>query len=443
MYLSQTEYKHQPQGSEAESPQEVAETRPRRQSALKRAAYWTVVLGVCVFLAWHILALGIAEYYAEKDPGKALVWDAQHPVALRNQAARVLESAPDQANRLLQQALRQNPADARAYVMLAWLREQAGKTESARQLIERASILGPRQWLVQMDIAAFWARQQRLDLAVQGWNIALQMRGGLAKELFPMLLKIAEHPDLRQALLPLARTAPPWWSGFFVYAARNASQLETLRVLYPAQQKEDLTAQERQAFLTRLQQEGQWEEAYFTWLNALDKTSLQALGNLFNGRFELPLSNEGFGWRFSQPRGVEIKTASTYGMEGEQALQIAFFGQRVRFQHLSQPLLLAPGAYELTGKVRLDNLETAKGLQWKVYCLAPIQQEVAASGRFVGASLWRPFDLYFEVPKENCTVQLLRLELLGRAPADFEVQGSAWFDALAIERVEDNWQGRN
>lgn len=438
MYSLQTEQGRQEQGLEVEAAEAAARAEPQRRNGLKQAVHWVLLAGVGTFLAWRVLALGIAGYYAESDPEKALAWDAGHPIALRNQAARLLESAPTRASQLLRGALRQNPADARAYVMLAWLREQAGETEAAQQLMERASTLGPRQWGVQLDVAAFWLRQRHLERALESWNIALQMQGSLSKKLFPVLLKIAEQPALRQALFPLAGTATTWWPSFFVYAVANANQLETLRALYQVQREGGATARERQAFLARLQREGHWVEAYFIWLNALDAEGLEALGNLFNGRFERPLANEGFGWRFSQPRGVEIKTGSTYGIEGERALRIAFFGQRVRFHHLSQPLLLAPGAYQLAGNIRLDKLETARGLQWRVYCLAPNRQQIAASERFVGASLWHRFNVSFEVPKENCTVQLLRLELLGHAPADFEAQGSAWFDSLTIRRIEGN-----
>jgi hypothetical protein len=396
------------------------------------------MLGVGTILAWRILILGMAEYYATESPEKALAWDTQYPLALRNQAAYLLESAPEQAEQLLRESLWQNPSDARAYAMLALLREKAEDSEAARQLMERASALGPRLWPVQLEAAAFWLRQRHLDLSVKSWDTVLQMQGVLSEEIFPTLLKIAEYPTLRQTLLSVARTSPAWWPSFFAYAAANAAQLETVRALYGASSEDSLSEQERQVFVSRLQREGQWEDAYFTWMKSLDKVEWQGStsGNLlFNGDFERPLANEGFGWHFSQPQRVEIDTASTYGVEGEQALRVAFVGQRVHFQHLFQPLLLSPGTYQLMGNVRLDNLETALGLQWIVYCLAPIQQKLAVSERFVGASFWRRFNSSFEVPKEGCNVQLLRLELLGRAPADFEAQGVAWFDSLVIEPV--------
>lgn len=433
MYLPKTEQQEPEQGL----LQQAAAVRPHDKGYFRRVARWTLVIGLGALLAWRIVVLGMAEYYAAVEPEKALAWDARHPLALRNQAVRFLDGAPEQAGRLLQESLRQNPSDARAYALLALLRERAGNRGEARQLMERASALAPRQWSVQLEIAAFWLRQRRLDLALQSWDAALQMRRSLSQELFPALLKIAEYPALRQTLLPLAQAAPPWWPAFFSYAAVNATQLETLRDLYRAERETNPTAAEQQAFVSRLQREGRWREAYFTWLNTLDEPALQGLGNLYNGHFEQPLAGGGFGWRFSRPRGVEVSTASTYGMEGERALRVAFLGQRVRFQHLSQPLLLAPGRYQMEGNIRLDNLATTQGLQWAVYCLVPRQRLLAASERFLGASLWRRFNFSFQVPKKDCTVQLLRLELQGQAPADFEARGVAWFDTLTIARLKE------
>lgn len=433
MYLPQTE--HDESGFTPSS--QTAAVEPGGKGDFRRIAHWIGVLGIGALLAWRVGVLGMAEYYAMGAPEKALAWDARYPLALRNQAEHLLARAPRQADRLLQESLWQNPADGRAYALLALLRERAGNVDAAQRFMEQASALAPRQWPVQLEIAAFWLRQRRLERAVQSWDTVLQMRGALSKEIFPALLRIAEYPTLRQTLLPLVRAAPAWWPAFFTYAAVNATHLKIVRDLYDAERETSPTEQERRAFISRLQREGRWIEGYFIWLNALDEKALQGLGNLFNGHFEQPLLDESFGWRFKQPRGVEISTASTYGMEGDRALRVAFLGQRVRFQHLSQPLLLSPGRYQMEGNLRLDNLDTAKGLQWAVYCLAPAQQQLAASEHFVGASLWRQFNFSFNVPRKECTVQLLRLELRGRAPADFEARGIAWFDTLAIARVAE------
>ncbi|KFI22573.1 hypothetical protein [Nitrosococcus oceani] len=416
---------------------------PRDRGYILRIARLIGWLVIGAILVWRIVVMGMAEYYAREAPEEALAWEARHSLALRNQGERLLAGAPERATQLLQESLWQNPADGRTYALLALLRERAGNVDAARQLMERASLLAPRLWPVQLEIAAFWLRQRELERAVQSWDTALQMQRALSKEIFPALLGIAEYPSLRPVLHPLAQSAPAWWPAFFTYAAVNTAQLETLRDLYHAAGETTATTEERRAFISRLQREGHWLEAYFTWLNALDEAALQGLGNLFNGHFEQPLSNGGFGWHFKRPRGVEINTAPTYGMEGKRALRVAFLGQRVRFQHLSQPLLLPPGRYQMEGNVRLDNLETTKGLRWVVSCLTPAQPRLAASEYFVGASLWRRFNFSFDVPKEECAAQLLRLELEGRAPADFEARGVAWFDSLAIGRITESTLARN
>jgi hypothetical protein len=441
MYLPQTEFEEDSRQEAADLPRKRPAHPPAKAaSSLRQVLRWGVLVGVGAFLVWRILVLGIADYYASSNPEQALAWDKYNPQALRKQGAHLLltEQDPKQTEYLLQEAIRQNPSDARAYALLALLREKAGEGEAAQRLMERASALGPRLWPVQLEAAAFWLRQHQLKRAVQSWDVALQMHRRLSTELFPVLLKIAERPGFHQVLFPIAGNSPAWWPSFFAYAAANAVQLETVRALYEAKEGIAPSDQERRAFLSRLQKEGQWIEAYYAWLDALDESALQALGNVFNGDFERPLSNEGFGWHFSQPRGIEIDAVPTYGAEGDQALRVVFSGQRVRFRHLYQPLLLSPGTYQLIGNARLDNLETALGLQWAVYCLAPAQQQLATSERFLGASFWHRFDFSFEVPEEACTVQLLRLELLGRAPADFEARGVAWFDSLAIERVKES-----
>jgi len=120
----------------------------------------------------------------------------------------------------------------------------------------------------------------------------------------------------------------------------------------------------------------------------------------------------------------------------ERALHVVFDGQRVRFQHVLQYLMLDPGRYQLQGRVRPDNLRTARGLRWRLYCLSfgkPDESSLLAeSTRFVGSDEWRLFTVDFTVPAKGCPAQRLRLELEGRAGLDFDVQGGIWFDDLSI-----------
>ncbi len=225
-------------------------------------------------------------------------------------------------------------------------------------------------------------------------------------------------------------------AGFLRVRRPNAPRLDTVRALYNLQSKgpNDATPDALRAYLDRLQHDGYWTESYFVWLNSLDSDQLKYVGNLFNGGFETPLSNLGFGW-ISKPAGfILVETAPTYGATGTKALHVLFRGPRVAFRHFGQYLMLPPGDYSLRGRVRPDELRTEGdegGVQWVIYCLSSTEP-LAKSDRFVGTDQWRHFGVPFTVPAKDCSVQMVRMELAGRVSLDLEAKGGIWFDDMAI-----------
>ncbi|MEZ5582113.1 MAG: hypothetical protein R3F37_04400 [Candidatus Competibacteraceae bacterium] len=135
---------------------------------------------------------------------------------------------------------------------------------------------------------------------------------------------------------------------------------------------------------------------------------------MYNGGFELPLSDEDFGWRTPRVRGVLVGTATTAGTQGEKALRIVFQDKPVRFQHLYQRLALSSGRYRLQGLLKLDSLRATHGIQWQLQC-QPKPKVLGTSERFLGTTQWHPFSFEFDVPKTNCPGQELRLVLIGRS----------------------------
>lgn len=415
----------------------------RMTGKLAHTIKWGVFLVSASLLTGRIVILGMANYYADQDnpqaDNTALAWYAHQPGALVRQACALLKTAPVKAEQLLHQAVQDNPAEARSYLTLANLRQEQGDSQQATALLTIASDLAPMRSTLQLQVADFWLRQGQLRKALEHVSVVLRLRPALAASLYPMLLRLAEDPRMRPVVAVLYHKPPEWWADFFSYAAANASSLDTVRALYQGQLqnggKPDVTQQH--AYLARLQQEGQWVELYFNWLNSLDTAALKALGNLYNGDFELPFSEQGFDWRAPKVKGVLVETAPTYGMSGNKALHVVFQGQRVPFSHLYQYLLLNPGRYRLRGKVRPDGLRTERGIQWNLSCIASEAKPLGSSERFLGSDdQWRQFVVEFVVPAKSCQVQLLQLVLLGRAALDFEANGAVWFDSMAIERVD-------
>lgn len=401
---------------------------------------WALFLIAAGLLAWRMVVVNLADHFARQDTASAatsaLSWYPHHPQALYIQGRALMNDHPSKAEQLLRQAAQENPTDGRVYMALAHLWEQRGELEKAANLVTIASQLAPMRSAVQLQAASFWFRQGQLERALQRWGTALDLRPQIRASLYPQLLRLAEDPQAQPAFAVLLNDPPSWWESFFSYAAANAANLETLWVLYQLRSQNGHTpsATERSRYMARLQRNGLWMEAYFTWLNSLDAQQLAALGNIYNGSFELPFSGEGFDWRTSLVQGVMVETALTSG-GGNRALHVVFEGRRVPFKHLYQYLLLQPGNYQLRGQARPEGLQTAQGVQWTLRCIAGGRQVLGTSERFLGSDEWRQFTIEFTVPVENCQVQELRLELIGRFAQEFAASGAVWFDDLRIRRI--------
>lgn len=401
-----------------------------------------LILLVGGLLGWRIVVTGLAEHYAQsEDPAAAagaLRWREGHPQALYQQAEALLDREPAAAERLLRAAAWANPADARIYVTLAelWAADD-NRRSAAIPLAEIADALGPVSSPVLAYSADFWQAQGRLDRMVERWSLLLRTQPTVASALYPELLAIAQNPEQQALLRPLLENPPTWWEAFFAYAAHEAQQTDTVLFLYQQRLRGDQPPSEREqrAYLDRLWRDARWPEAYEAWKNGLNERQRLELRYLYNGGFELLPTGVGFDWRIAAPRGVQVETTSTYGARGERALHVSFDGQRVRFNHVQQYLLLEPGRYRLQGRVRPDSLRAERGLRWMLRCVAegPL---LAESERFLGSDEWRTFIVDFAVPEKGCPAQVLRLQLEGRAELDFEVQGGIWFDDLSIAALE-------
>lgn len=412
---------------------DTAAQRPRWRRLLK----WGLFALAASWLAWRIVILGMSSQYAREldDPEAALAWYARHPDA--NLQIGLREKNPDIAIDHLRATIAANPAEARAYAALGRLLEARGEAKPARQAMETAARLAPQRSDVQMEVATYWIRQGDLDRALAHWSTVLRHRPDLYARVFPGLLQLVGDPARQAAFVPLLKQPMPWWPAFFIYAAANAPDVDTVRVLFSLQQggPNATTPDMLRAYLARLQKDGAWMEAWFAWLNSLTKDQIGKLGYLYNGSFEAPISNLGFDWIVRKHPAVSLDTAATFETSGERALRVKFRGLRVKFQNLYQYLMLPPGDYYLQGRVRPDNLQAEQGMQWALYCLGN-DTPLAVTDHFRGSDQWTRFRTRFNIPSGGgCPVQMLRLELAGTIRLDFDASGTIWFDNLSIEQV--------
>ncbi len=404
-----------------------------------------LLLLFAALVAWRILTAGLAGHYADRMPGdpnaleQVMTWAPDHPLALYTKGVDILEDDSDSARALFVRAYAANPTDARPLLAIAALDAEANRSENADALIRSADRLQPANPSIQQRIALYWDQRGDTPTALQHLSKAMTADRRIRRQSFPVILQLAENPASRALLQPIVAQAPPWWPGFFSYAAARADSTEVVRGLMALRRETDgatVSEAERVAYQNRLLRDNYPAEAYLSWLNTLEREAREELGLLFNGGFELPLRNSGFGWRTRTHQQLNIRPLRTLGSKGSQSLMVRFNNYEGRFHHLAQRLFLQPGTYRLMGVARVDGLKTEGGVRWRLACLGDSREVLGQSKIFLGRSEWEDFSFDFAVPDSGCETQDLRLVSAGRHAFELDFDGLLWFDNLRIERTE-------
>lgn len=414
--------------------------------------FWRAPLvALALALAWFSLTAGLGNFYAEQVRNgetsavdAALAWQPGRPEALRAKGEALLADDPAAAEVLLTRAFRANGGDPWALLALARYWADAGQAEAVERadaLVGLVAQLAPADLRLQMQLAGWWASRGRLDRVLPHWTLVLAGDPGQQRELFPVLLQMAEVAETRDFFRAVTADPPTWWTPFFGYVAAKGLELDTLRFLYLLRRQaadHPLSAEERRLYVGRLQREGLIAEAFLVWIDGLEPAERERLGLVFDGGFDLPLERRNFGWQVAENDHFTAKPLGTAGVTGPTALRLRFKGYEGHFARMSQPLFLDAGYYRLSGRVRLDSLTSKGGLRWQLRCLLPeAEAKVLADGpRFMGSADWAPFELRFEVPA-GCDYQQLTLVSAGSRAFEKKLDGTLWFDDLKMLRVKD------
>ncbi len=401
-------------------------------SNLPRSAVTGFAVVVAAMLVWRVLVTGVDAV-------------SERRTATRGDAASS-PSASASSDERWRRRLARNPADGTALSMLALEFERQGKRDEAGAAMKEALRLAPADPQTLLQAASYFLRVGDDAQALSSLRRAADASAGnvnvIVWQIFLAALDTGRHRDFFDAI---ARDNPPWWPGFFRQVCEHAVNIAALQAVFAVRvEAANATADERRCLIERLQRNGLWTGAHQLWLNGLPVEQRQRVGHIFNGDFELPLTDLGFDWRVVAQDAVIVATEPSEGMTGKHALSINFVNTRYLAPPVYQYLMLHPGRYVLEGRGRTD-LESRLGLQWGLYCQDASGQEpreLARSGRFGGAEDWRSFRQDFAVPTD-CPVQLLRVEL-ANPKRDSPVSGAVaarligrvWFDDLRV-RVLD------
>jgi tetratricopeptide (TPR) repeat protein len=368
-------------------------------------------------LLWRILAVNAVTYGDGNQPVVRIpVEGPGRPAALRAELAA-------------------NPTSPSLLVSLGLEREQAGEPQEAARAFATALRVAPIDRAALQAAAALDAREGRLAQAITRIDRLLTYYGDTRETYFPVLLQLLPVPQARAALEALAREPSVWMGNFLAHACGRADPSLAATLLSRRVEAGLAAREEVRCGIDQLRRAGQWNGAYQLWLNTLPRERLADVGYVFNGGFEYAPTGIGFDWSVvegSPAHAADFPLGSSAA--GRRALRVSWTGKRIAGAALQQYLVLPPGHYEFSGQVRLEALQSVRGVQWSLRCAGETRNALGVSPRFLGSTEWERFAFAFDVPP-GCQGQLLQLEPVGLADGTTYVAGRAWFDELRVTRV--------
>lgn len=333
--------------------------------------------------------------------------------------------------------LANSPLDAQALQNLAVvlaLQGEPEKTEKLHLLLARYSLRNTAAQIVAVNLLT---SKGKFDEALFRLDAIIRADPAQQEPYFASIMKLAENTTAMPAIALTLAAEPPWRKALMTYAANHdQSGLLTYKLLKGLRDSGAvIQGAELRNILAAWVKAGDYERAYFVWLDLLSDGELKSLKLVYDGQFSREARNQFFDWNFGSADNVRIGIARRPGSAVELSLLLDFIGFKGNFSHVSQMLRLSPGIYDVAFDQMAQALKSPGGLTWRIKCLGT-SVTLGQSTTILQSMPWGPSAFSVTVPDEGCETQILRLESASTAKLDTAVTGQVYFDDMRIERRE-------
>lgn len=331
----------------------------------------------------------------------------------------------------LQAALHDRPIDGRAYRVLAQASAANGDDATAARLLHIAVARAPRDHVARALLAERAFAGGGLAAGMEHIDAVLRVAPHAHRDILALLVPQLADGAFRAAFAERVALDPPWRGALPAALRAEGSDPEAAEALLAdLAARTPLTQAEQHTRILLLDTLGQSPRARASWLATLPPEARDAAGFVFDGGFEHPGIEGGYGWQFDAPAGSGIALEQADAFEGDASLSIRFDGRAVQFAGVRQRLALAPGNYRLSSASRL-RVDTARPFAWRITCHAGAR---LAELRLPERADWHSASANFSVPA-GCPGQVLQLLHLGRSLAERRLSGTLALDAVRIAAV--------
>ncbi|UHQ18458.1 hypothetical protein LVB87_09555 [Lysobacter sp. KIS68-7] len=371
-----------------------------------RAAIAIVAVGVVGFAALQLSRV-------DTDVGPALGPDR----AMR--LADVGTSAPASERVVLaRDVLAARPLDGRAYRVLALAQDKP-------QLLDVANARWPRDPMTLASLTDRALAAGDIAAGLTHFDALLRVAPGVRAEMLPLLLPHLHDARVREALVDRLAQDPPWRHAFLrglredtAYAADSEALLAALATRVPP---------DEDALRTRidvLDHAGRPADARRAWLASVHAAEANPV---FDGAFEHPEIQDGYGWRLGDVPGVLSEYATDAPQARGVSLSLEFEDRAIASTGVQQKLALPPGRYRLQSAA-LDRVASERPFEWRIACRDGAR---IASLPLARTGEWTTQSVDFEVPSD-CEGQTLLLANSARSMAEKRLRGRLLVDDVGI-----------
>lgn len=405
--------------------------RGSRSTARARPwVYGLLLTGLAVVAAWRIVAIAEADRTAASDPSHALRWKPGHPQALLTLAEQQLaEGRIDEAQASARRLLAAEPLEGRGFVILAQAEALRGQRRAAAGLYAIAARRRPRDLRAHAWLAEDFLVAGRHADALKHIDAILRVAPWQAGTVLPWLTRLAADPAFAGALARRLQSHPQWRPHLLSMLHGETDPRASDALMSALSRLGDLSESEAGEWIAQLLRQGRWTKAYGVWASRLEPKR-DTLAMVFNGDFETPVAGPGFDWHRPAIAGVSTELVPAPGASGRVAHAV-FRGRAVAQVNLEQPLLLAPGRYRFSARMRARALRSDSGLEWSLTCDG-LAEPIAASERLAGSFEWREVSMEATV-SHGCLGQWLRLRNPASSGLTQQISGEVWFDDVALQ----------
>lgn len=392
---------------------------------LARGLALVAVLAFALMAGWRILGLMQSERTAFVDPASALEWRAGDPQALLAIAERDMrEGNPPAAAATARRLLAREPLEGRAFRILGEAAAHEGQQELALKLYLLAMHHAPRDIPARAWLAEHYLRKGDYAQALVQIDYVVRTSPGRTKAIYRILKRVApmaQDPKFADALIETLLTNPPWRDLMLRFLGPYPEAAD--RVLEGMHDRNGLSSEEYGRWLGSLMSHGRWGEAFARWASQVVKPG-QSIPLLYNGDFAIIPTGIGFDWMLGDQKGVVADVE--LGEDGQaRVAHLQFQDERIADTGFQHALLLFPGRYRLSMRIRAQALHGEVGLRWSLRC-AGKAGEIARGEPIYGSFDWRIHALEFVVPPSACGGQWLRLVNGAEKGQQGRISGEMW-----------------